>query len=228
MSELDKYLNYKLIESVANDELVLERLKKYDDLILNREFIIILGVYMIDEVQTNHLDEEQLDNLSQLVNYIKLSDKLPKKIYTPILNDMICDINSSNGSNIYEYYMDNYFSRFHGHGILKGMIDHSNYLETIKKIKKSISKDYFCLYSLTKAHPTNFYYSFGKFVSDEYFLLSVNQIVHEFPEIFNDKTFLRRLKIIIDYNINALYKIENKEKRKIIEKRSKYYAKRIK
>lgn len=227
MDDFEKYVDYKLIESIINCDNVLTLLDKYDELILNIKFVNVLNEFVLKNVTENLLDKKQLDNLLILINSIRLCKKM-NSICNNTLNEMIIKINMSTSSNKKEYYLENFLDRFQRYGILRQIKMYSNYDEIIKKIKKSNSRDYFYLIMLTEADEDTFFKELNKFVLDEYILLSINKIIIEYPEILNNKTFLKRVLIISNSNLRELNKINEKNKKRIIEKTSLYYTHHIK
>lgn len=226
MNDFDTYLNYKLIESIINDNKVSENLEGHKSIILNKEFILVLSNFVEKYVKNALLDKSQLDNLNNLINYIRFNFNTSQKVYNHLFNHMIYNINKSDSSE--KYIFNNFVNRFSGHGILKYLFDYQNYPYMLKKIKKSISMDYFYLVLLTKNVDEKFYKIIDKLALNEYFLMSINQIIFEYPDILKDKVFVTRLKSVININLERLDDIENNEKRKIIKKRSNYYYNYIK
>ena len=225
MNNLQKYVEYKLIQAFMNSEDIHYSLENNKDFINSQSFVDSLYAFVDKHVKTNQLDKEQLNNILQIVDHVKHNSNFCD---TNKINEMIVAINSSNSKDELIYYIDNYVIRFWGHGVLKNLKNSKKRQEIKPIIKKCNYLDYYYLMLLTCLSDEDFLDLIEKAIYTECFLLSVNQIIYEYPKICEDITFYKRLKTIVEINLEAKDLIKTYEKGNLLVKRSKYYYKQLK
>lgn len=226
MTEFERYLNYKLIISFINDDEILETKKSYNSIIFTEEFIVCMDVFCELYIDENCLDKTQVSRFSDLLHYVRMNGNL-KKECIPLINKMILSINKTDYSRYYEFCVENYMCRFKGHDFFRFITRPSDNYEMVKKVKESASKDYYFLMLLTKFSEEEFEKYMDATILNEYFLLSVNQLIAEFPGLLDNEIFVQRLKKIMSLNISQIDKVEDKKEKKIIFKESKFYFRHL-
>jgi len=228
MNSLGEYLDFKFIQMIMVSEDINDELKECEKVIFKDTFVLSLQKFIDTFVVSNTLEKTFLNNLIELISYIKENSGLPKQEYNSIYNDMKSKINVSDCSNTVEYFIDNYFFRFYGHGIIKNICNKEKYLNMRYMLKDIVSKDYNYLVYLVASTEEYFMDVLPDLMIDETFLLSINQIVHEYPAIVNDVNFLKRLRMVVEANLQLSEVIQDPKRKKVILKRSKYYYNQIK
>ena len=225
MDNFQKYLDYKLIQTFMNCDDIFYKLDAHKEILVEKSFMDTLCKFVDEHVKTNELDKQQLRNILEVVDYVKHNSK-----FCDInrINEMIVAINSSNGCDKLIYYIENYMSRFEGHGIIKNINTASRRQQIKSIIKKSNYLDYYYLIILTSGTDEEFLEVLEETIFSEYFLLSINQIIYEYPQISENPTFLKRLKTIVKINLEAKEQILAYENGKTLVKRSKFYYKQLK
>ncbi|MBE6149464.1 MAG: hypothetical protein E7170_01920 [Firmicutes bacterium] len=227
MNEFLNYVNYKLITAFINNEEMFEKISNFDSMILNKNFLLCLEGYRQVYLEKNMLDKDQLYNFSKLVQYIRENIKVKTTDNTEIINNLIVSINETNDTERFDYLVENFIARFHGHNRLKILLDYKNIRYHVDRLKYSASRDFSYLVFLTHFNDEEFERDKENVILDEYFLLSLNQIISEYGDILDDEKFIERTKIIVSENIKKINEVEDKTLKRIIKKESKYYNKHL-
>lgn len=227
--ELNGYLYVKFIESyMYNDELY-RKVKKgeYDSYIFNEDFIEILIDFVNDFCESEILDLRKRTEIYDLLLYIgqraQFENLETKRYYIDKFNELIRKLNTLQDRNVDSFYESQIGVRLNLAGKKITFEECERYKELVQE---SLGYDFIFLVNHTElVSQEDFDEQLESFVGDNYYFYSLNQLLYEKPELFNDEVFKSRLKKIIKFNRQNKFKIlisDIEDKRFVLKQNSKF------
>lgn len=206
---MKEYSDLLLIEALLIDNDIENNFNslKEDIKAIDKESII---GFINDQVEQNIYNQRHLNNLKKLINYLNLENK--EELYKIIDN-----LEPSNDVYYYEYTSK--------YDVLKNIIEYKYSTLNVELLKSSIYYDYFAFESL-KVDSNTYIEKYLPYILDnQLYLLFVNKLFSEYPDIFLDKKITKRIFSVLNYDINSTNDKEMLNYLKKLIKKVEYFSK---
>lgn len=198
----EHYFYIKLIQGILfNEKMYNDFLNhKYDEYTKNIKFVDMFADYVDMCIQSQLLESEEKQRvytiISRIRNFISDDDLEFKNSCIKMYNRIIKSLNSFINVTNNRFYLNEINKRY---GLKNSSERYINKFKTF--IKRSIGFDFpILMFHLNELDEQSFLEKANELIMNEYYFASVNAIIHEYPEILKNKTFIERLKKIIMLN----------------------------
>lgn len=227
--ELNGYLCVKFIESYMYNEEFHSKVRKgkFDDYILNSDFVDIFIEFVNDFCEHEMLELSKRNEIYDLIIHVaqkaNFADFESRKYYVEKLNELIRKLNTLEDRNAQNFYEQQIGVRLN----LSGKeITYEEYEKYKEIVQDSLGYDFIFLINHTDLISSkDFEIRLDSFVGDNYYFYSLNGILQEKPELLKDQTFKKRLKQVIDSNRHNRFRIlvsNIDDKRFVLSQNSKF------
>ena len=196
------YYNNKYVESIIYDVDIEKKISK--KISIDPQFLLYLNQYINLDKKLHFIDSDLKTRIFKIVQYMRYDlgcHGIPE--YTSLINEIIIKLNSVNLPYAIWFYYDQANIRAYDSHCLSNGQKLDNLYEIRKLIDKSISYDFEVLNALYMEQ-SSFEREKSKYVSNGWFLNSINGMFSEYCEMFQDECVFRNLDGVVSENERVL------------------------
>lgn len=202
-----KYYYYTALKHFLFLKNIYKDINKYSEILLSEEFLNAISIFVKVNQYIYIYNNNILHRIQDIVNYIRESGNIDKNKYFPLINEIIIDINILLANHNYDFNVDNLFC-----------LEASNRIANIKSINlsklnknditDSILNDFIILDEHLFNYEDNdtFLHTSMKWLMNPMYYYSLNAILSECNDLFDNKLFVKNARLILDENDKIMCK----------------------